>query len=59
MGGEALGPVKASCLIVEEFKGGEAGVDGWVGEHLYRTKGRWDGIERFWGEQGKVITFEI
>ena len=37
---EALGPVKAQCLSVGECQGGEAGVDGWVGEHPHRSKGR-------------------
>ena len=31
MGGEALGPVKVSCPIVEEWQGSEIRVVGWVG----------------------------
>jgi hypothetical protein len=37
---EALGPVKARCSSVGEWEGGEAGVDGWVGEHPPRSRGR-------------------
>ena len=49
MGGEDLGPVKAKCPCVGECQGGEAGVDGHVGEYHHRSRG-WgeDGIEGFW-----------
>jgi hypothetical protein len=53
MRGEAFGPVKARCPSVGEFKGGEAGVSGWVGgrvgEHLHRSRGREDEIGSFRG----------
>jgi hypothetical protein len=48
MGGETLGPVKASCPSLGEFEGGDirvggcvgVWVGGWVGEHPHRTSGR-------------------
>jgi hypothetical protein len=62
MGEEALGPVKARCSSVGEFKGREAGVGGWVEAHPHRSRRREDRIGSFlgWGgESGKGITFEI
>ena len=49
MGGEALGSVKAGCPSVGEFKSGEAGVGGQVGEHPHRRRWKegWD--RRFLG----------
>jgi hypothetical protein len=47
MGGEALGPGKASCPSVRKCQGSEAGVGGWVGDHTYRSRGRDDGIGVF------------
>jgi hypothetical protein len=44
VGGEALGPVKDWCPSVEECWGGEAGVDGLVGEHAHRSRVRQVGI---------------
>lgn len=46
MGGKAFDPVKATCLSVGKFEGGEAGVR----EHPHRSRGRRDGIEGFRGE---------
>jgi hypothetical protein len=40
MGGEAPGPVKARCPSIGKFKGGEAGVDGWVRDHPHKSRGR-------------------
>jgi hypothetical protein len=43
---------KAQCLSVGKFKGGEAGVGGFMGEHPHRSMGKgWDG--GFQGETGK------
>ena len=44
MGGESLGPVKASFPTLEECLGAEAGVGRWVGEHPHRSRVRGDGI---------------
>jgi hypothetical protein len=49
MVGESLGPVKAQCPSVGEFKGGEVGVGGW--ENIL--------IEAGWGGMGKEVTFEM
>jgi hypothetical protein len=60
MGGEALGPVKARCPSVGEWEGGQAGVGGWVGEHLHRSgvTGEWNrGFLE--GKSGNGITFEM
>jgi hypothetical protein len=40
MGVEALGPMKAGCASAGECQVLEAGVDGWMGEHPHRSKGR-------------------
>jgi hypothetical protein len=55
MGGEALGPVKARCPSVGEFKDKKLGVE----EHPHRSRG--DDIGDFLGgvEMGKEITFEM
>ena len=58
MGGEVLGPVEAQCPSVGKCQGREAGVDGWVGEHPHRNRGR--GMNR--GAGGKIEkgrTFEM
>ena len=47
MGGEALGPVKALCLSIEECQDREARVGGLV------SKGRGDGIGGLGGETKK------
>jgi hypothetical protein len=39
VGGEALGPVKAQHPSVGECQGGQAGVGGWVREHLIKAGG--------------------
>ena len=46
MGGEDLGPVKAKCPCVGECQGGEAGVDGHVGEYHHRSRGWGGGWDR-------------
>ena len=38
---------------VVECQGNEVGVDGWVGEHLHRSRGREDGIGCSGGETRK------
>jgi hypothetical protein len=48
MGGEALGPVKAQCLIVGEFQDQKIGVDGLV------NRGMEEGIGIFGGEAREV-----
>ena len=40
IGEEALGPVKAQCLIVGECQGEEEGMGWWVGEQHHITEGR-------------------
>jgi hypothetical protein len=47
MGGETLGPGKASCPSVGECQGGEVGVGGRVGEYPHRSREREDGIGDF------------
>jgi hypothetical protein len=47
MRGEAFGPVKALCPSVGACQGGEGGVDGWVGEHPHRNRGKRDDIGSF------------
>jgi hypothetical protein len=42
--GKALGPVEVQCHRVEICYGRETRVDGWVGEHPHRGRGRVDGI---------------
>jgi hypothetical protein len=55
MGGEALGPVKAQCLSVEECQGREVGVGGYVGggSTLIETRGGGMGCGVFRGETRK------
>jgi hypothetical protein len=60
MAGEALSPVKAQCPSVGNARAGRwEWMDGWVGEHPCRSRGRrWDrGV--YEGKQGKRITFEM
>jgi hypothetical protein len=59
MGEEPLGPVKAQCPRVGECQSGEAGVDGWVGEHPHRSTGRGKSREFPEGKLEKGITFEM
>jgi hypothetical protein len=40
MGKKALDSLKDRCLSVEECKGGEVGVGGWVGPHTHRSRKR-------------------
>jgi len=40
VGGEALGPMKAQCLTVGEFKGRRAGVGGWKNTLIEAGRGR-------------------
>jgi hypothetical protein len=56
MGGDALGPVKAQCPSVGEWKVGS----GW-GHTLIEAGGRGNGIDGFWGRGllRKGITFEL
>jgi hypothetical protein len=51
--------MKARWPCVRECDGREEGVDGWVGAHPHRSRMKGDGIEGFWGEMGKGITFEM
>ena len=39
------------CPSAGKFEGGEAGVSGWVGKHPYRSRGRWNGIWGFGGQE--------
>jgi hypothetical protein len=58
MGGEVLGFVKPQYSSVGKFKGREAGVYRWVGEHPHKSRGREDVIGSFQGvELGKGIIF--
>jgi hypothetical protein len=59
VGGEVLVPVKARCPSVGECQGGEAGVGGWVKEHV--TKAGRKGWDRGFveGKWEKRITFEL
>jgi hypothetical protein len=40
MGEKALGPVKAQCPSVGEYKGGEVRMGGWVGVEPHRSRRR-------------------
>lgn len=40
MGGEAPGTVKAGCFSIGKCYDSEAGVSGWEGEYLPRSRGR-------------------
>jgi hypothetical protein len=53
MGGEALGPMKASCPSVGECQGLEAGVSGLVGGGCGGDRGFLE------GKPGEGITFEM
>ena len=58
--GETLSPIKAWCPSVGEFKGGEAGMSGWVGEHTHRSRGRGYGLRGLWGGgQKREKSFEM
>ena len=58
MGGEPLGPVKASFPSVGECQGGEVDVGGWASTIIEEGEGRWDrGFAK--GKLRKGITFEI
>ena len=57
---EILGPRKARCPNVGKCQGGKAEMDGWLGEHPHRSRGRQNGIGGFWRRgPGKDITFEM
>jgi hypothetical protein len=63
MGGEVLGPVKARCPIVGEFKGKELREGEWMGENPHSSRGRrneiGDSEGGVGGGSGKGITFEM
>jgi len=53
MGREAFSPVKAQYPSKGNAGVGVGrweGVGGWIGEHPYRGRGRWDAIKDFWRE---------
>jgi len=59
MGGEALGPVKAQYISVEECQGGEVEGDGCVGGGAQK-QGKWGWDRGFLlGKSGKWIIFEM
>jgi hypothetical protein len=59
MGGEALGAVKARCPSVGECEGWEAVVDGWVGKHPHRSRGRGDMLVCLGGPGKRLIAYEM
>jgi len=56
MKGEAHCPVKAQCISVGEFQGGERGESCWLDEeHAHGSRDMVNGMEFAGGETGKMV----